>query len=174
MTAKVEQHRSQSRLARRQFLLAAGLAGAAAGGAALVAPSVASADDGDGSPGLTGTWLETISSIDGSFPPFQTLFTYSPGGGLVGTADIDAMKDLKSSPTHGAWKSSGARSYTWLGHAFSLDNAGNRNGMYNIRERITLSANRNSYSGSGTFEIVGGTGALPLQSYTVVASRINA
>jgi hypothetical protein len=118
-----------------------------------------------------GTWLETLTSPDGSFPPFQTLFTYSSGGGLVGTASIDEANGLKSSPTHGFWTARG-RQITRHAHAFSFDDSGNLNGFYNITDLISMDQGADSYRGSGTFEVVNGPGAFGPLGYKVTAVRI--
>jgi len=155
-------------LVRRQFLKTAGLAGAAGAAAALAAhTSALAATDGSA---LTGSWVETITSTDGSFPPFTVLVTYAAGGGLVATASIDSTPRLKSSPTHGAWRSSGGSDYKWTGHAFSFNDSGHPNGTYNIIENLTL--NGDGYSGSGTFEVVGGPGAVLLTPYKTSAVRV--
>lgn len=120
--------------------------------------------------GLAGAWTETITSTGpGSLPPFQTLFTYGSGGGLVGTASIDMTPGLKSSATHGAWTQLDGQRYRWTGHAFSFADTGEPNGTYNIKEHITLAASGNAYSGTGTFEI---PGVFSLTHYTVTAVRI--
>lgn len=160
----------ERRWARRQFLKAAGIAGAAGAAAALAPRATAFGSDGTG---LAGAWVETISSPDGSFPSFRVLVTYAGGGGLVATASIDSTPRLKSSPTHGAWKSLGGSDHTWTGHAFSFNDAGFPNGTYNIKEHLTVGSDGNTYSGSGTFEIVGGPGALPLTPYNTTAVRIS-
>ncbi len=155
---------------RRRFLKGAL---AVAGAVAAVAPGAAlAASDEDSSESLAGPWLERVVSTDGSFPPFQTLFSFDSTGGLGGTASIDAMPGLKSSPTVGAWRHLSGRRYIWTGHAFSFDDAGNPNGLYNIIETITLDSSAKTYSGAGTFEVVGGLGAFPLTPYTVTATRI--
>jgi hypothetical protein len=157
---------------RRQFLRAAGVAGVTGATAVLAGSTTVFADEGEGSP--TGAWLETITSTDGSFPSFKVLFTYAAGGGLTGTASIDSMAGLKSSPTHGAWKSVNDRTFRWTGHAFSFDDAGNPNGYYNIKETIKLAQGGNAYAGNGTFEVVDGPGAIPLTPYNVSGVRISA
>jgi hypothetical protein len=149
-----------------------GVAGAAGTAAVLVTNTTALADSDES--GLAGAWLENLSSVNGTdFPPFQVLVTYAAGGGMVATASIDEMKDLRSSPTHGAWKSLGARSFAWTGHAFSLDNNGNPSGTYNIKERLTVAPGGNTYAGSGTFEIVNnGAVVFPSTPYKTTAVRI--
>jgi hypothetical protein len=167
--------RGQTASRRRVLAVGGGAVLAGAIGALGRSTPARAAEDGDG---LVGSWLETITSTDGSFPPFQTMFTYATGaqgrsgGGLVGTASIDMTAGLKSSPTHGAWKPTADRRFAWTGHAFSFDDAGNLNGTYNIKERLTLAASGNTYSGTGTFEIVDGPGALPLTPYKVTAVRL--
>lgn len=156
---------------RRQFLRAAGVAGVTGATAVLAGSSTVLADAG--AAGLTGAWLETITSTDNSFPSFQVLFTFAAGGGLTGTASIDSMAGLKSSPTHGAWKTLDGRKYKWTGHAFSFDDAGIPNGYYNIKETLQLAPAGNAYTGSGTFEVVDGAGAIPLTPYNTSAVRIS-
>lgn len=160
---------------RRSFLRRTGIIGAATALAALTVPEQTLADSGDAVAGtFVGAWLGTITSTDGSFPTFQTLFTCSPGGGLVATASIDSEPGLKSGPTHGAWRRLGEHQFSWTAHAFSFDDSGHLNGTYNIHERLTVANSGNSYSGSGTFEVVNGPGAFPLTRYNVSAVRISA
>jgi hypothetical protein len=169
--------KAKPRWARRQFLKTAGVAGLAGVTAAAAAVATGTSVLADSEePKLTGAWLETISTVvDGAPFTFQVLVTYAAGGGMVATASIDWMPGLVSSPTHGAWKSSDDRGYSWYGHAFSIDDKGTLNGTYNIKEHINLAPGGNSYSGGGTFEIVNnGAVVFPLTPYDTTATRISA
>lgn len=122
--------------------------------------------------GLAGSWLETLTATDNSFPPFQTLFTYDGDGGLVGTASIDIIPASLSSPTHGAWLHTGDRGFRWTGRAFSYDAQANPNGMYFIDESFKLDKAGDAYSGSGSFKVVNNGQVTISGTYTVVATRI--
>jgi hypothetical protein len=159
---------SENRFHVREFFQHAGAIGVAAAVAAAAFSLSARADE-DHQDGVVGSWLETIT---GDFPDFQVLITYDEGGGMVATASIDMAAGLKSSPTHGAWARTGRRTFSWTGHAFSFDDAGNWNGTYNIKEQVTLAGTGNAYSGTCTFEVVNGPGAFPLTPCNVTAVRI--
>lgn len=121
---------------------------------------------------IAGSWLETITSPDGSFPSFQVLITFDSGGVVVATASIDSTSGLKSSPTHGAWSHLSGSQFAVTGHAFSFADDGTPNGYYNIHEVDTVT-DKNAYSGTGTFEVVNGPGAIPSTPYHLSAVRIN-
>ena len=93
------------------------------------------------------------------------------GGGAVATASIDDQAGSKSSPTHGAWARTGNRSFKITAHAFSFDDSGKLNGLFNIQERDTLSKDGMTYTGAGSFEVVNGPGAFPATPYTSTAAR---
>src|SRR6266480_3222107 len=141
-------------IGRREILKTAGALGAASALALVATPRIASAnesDDGRDSSALAGTWFETD---EGEGFKFGVLMTFASGGGLVATADIDSTKNknLLGSPTHGAWVSTGGRSYRWFGKAFSFNDAtGALDGTYEIKETLTLTQDGDSFVGSGAF-----------------------
>jgi hypothetical protein len=164
--------RSGVSVSRRQILKGAGaMLGASGVLAVLGAPATVLAEDAEQS--LAGAWHEFLHQP--GFGDFETLVTYDPGGGLVLTASIDWASGLKSSPTHGAWVHEAGRTFRWRGVAFSLEDSGNLNGIYDIKETLTLNHAGTTYSATGTVEIKP-AGAnpitVPLAAFTISAVRI--
>jgi hypothetical protein len=169
--------KSQS-IGRREVLKTVGAAGAASVLAMVSAPQAAAADereDGRDSKAVAGTWFEID---EGTGFKFGVLMTIDSGGGLVATADIDSIKNsnLLGSPTHGAWVSTGRRSYRWFGKAFSFnDVTGALDGTYEIKETLTLSEDGDRFEGTGAFRLVGGSHPIPnFLPYTTKGERIKA
>jgi hypothetical protein len=163
---------------RREVLRTAGGVGAAGLLAVVTGPQVAAADereDDRDSRSPAGTWFETDESATFKF---GVLLTFDVGGGLVGTADIDSIKNsnLLGSPTHGAWVKTGGRSYRWFGKAFSFnDTTGALDGTYEIKETLTLNERGDRFEGQGAFRIVGGTHPIPnFIPYKTKGERIKA
>ncbi len=163
-------------IGRREVLKTVGAAGAASV-LAVVAPQIASADEDEGGRDsrLVGTWFETD---EGTGFKFGVLMTFDTGGGLVATADIDSIKNsnLLGSPTHGAWVRTGRRSYRWFGKAFSFnDLTGALDGIYEIKETLTVSDDGDRFAGTGSFRLVGGSHPIPnFIPYTTKGERIKA
>jgi hypothetical protein len=165
-------------IGRREILKTAGALGAASALALVATPKIASADepnDGRESMSPAGTWYETD---EGEGFKFGVLMTFASGGGLVATADIDSIKNknLLGSPTHGAWVSTGGRSYRWFGKAFSFNDAtGALDGTYEIKETLTLTQDGDGFVGSGAFRLVGGSHEIPnFIAYATKGQRIKA
>jgi hypothetical protein len=165
-------------IGRREVLKTAGAVGAASVLAMVSAPHVAGADereDGRDSRSPAGTWFEID---EGTGFKFGVLMTLANGGGLVATADIDSIKgqNLLGSPTHGAWVRTGDRSYRWFGKAFSFnDTTGVVDGIYEIKETLTLSDDGDRFEGKGSFRLVGGSHPIPnFVPYTTKGERIKA
>jgi hypothetical protein len=165
-------------IGRREVLKTAGAVGAASVIAMVSTPQVAGADereDGRGSRSPAGTWFETDEGVGFKF---GVLMTLDSGGGLVATADIDSIKgkNLLGSPTHGSWVSTGGRSYRWFGKAFSFNDAtGVVDGIYEIKETLTLNDEGDRFVGEGAFRLVGGTHPIPnFIPYTTKGERIKA
>jgi hypothetical protein len=159
-------------LPRRQLLKGA-LIGAGGALAALSLPTTVLADDDDEG-GLEGSWRETIHGPGGF--SFDVLAAVAKGGSAVGTGSIDSTPGFKSSPAIAAWKRTGERHFKVTALAFGFANAGTLNGMYHIEESITLSANGNAYSATGSFRLDGVNGgpSIPTTAFTSDAVRINA
>jgi len=165
-------------IGRREILKTAGALGAAGVLAVVATPLIAGADepeDGRGSRSPEGTWYE---ADEGEGFKFGVLMTFAGGGGLVATADIDSIKNknLLGSPTHGAWVSTGGRSYRWFGKAFSFNDAtGALDGTYEIKETLTLSDDGDRFVGNGSFRLVGGSHEIPnFIPYATRGQRIKA
>jgi hypothetical protein len=165
-------------IGRREVLKTAGVVGAASVIGLVSTPQVAQADDreaGRDSRSPAGTWFETDEGVGFKF---GVLMTLDSGGGLVATADIDSIKgkNLLGSPTHGSWASTGGRSYRWFGKAFSFnDLTGAVDGIYEIKETLTLNDEGDRFEGTGAFRLVGGTHPIPnFIPYTTKGERIKA
>ncbi|HKC74693.1 MAG TPA: hypothetical protein VKF37_10885 [Chloroflexota bacterium] len=181
---------TDQRLDRRQIIKRAGALGAVGALAALEAPLTARADEGDRGhrhhegrhrAGVEGSWLATVSITTFSPAPapfplpltFQALFTYAAGGGLVETSQIDQASPTRASPGHGAWVRTAEHTFRYTFQAFNFDATGKPTGMGTIAETVTLNADGNSYSGSGTFQDVDLTGkVLDSGTFTSAATRI--
>jgi hypothetical protein len=137
---------------------------------ALVQPEIGSAID-EALKAILGTWNETVkSTITGQ--SFQTFYTYSPGGGVTDTGQTDLTPASLAGPIHGTWVKTGERSLRWLVHAFSYDPQGNPNGIWNIRENITLNKNADAYSGTAHAEIIFGGAVVFGDTVNVVAAKV--
>ena len=121
-----------------------------------------------------GGWLETVSSVDSSFPSFQTLTVYAAGGGWVSSAATNLTPASLASPAYGAWVQTGDRSFRLVAHAFAYTPEGALNGFYNIQEDLELDETGRAYSSSGTFEIVDNGRVLFAAGFTSTATRITA
>jgi hypothetical protein len=160
-------------LPRRQLLKGA-LIGAGGALAALSLPTTALAKDDDDH-GLEGSWRETIHAPGGF--SFEVLAAVAKGGSAVGTGSIDSTPGFKSSPAVAAWKRTGDRHFKVTALAFGFaDTTGTLNGMYHIEESITLSANGDAYTASGSFRLDGMNGgpSIPTTAFTSNAARIKA
>ena len=132
---------------RRHILKRAGTLGALA---ALFSPSAAFAQTTAGNaPGLTGGWKTTIT-LQGS-APFQGLVSFDAGGGLVDTQQIDLSQ--QGTPGIGSWVSTGGGSFALKFFKIASDNKGNLNFTVGFDITIQLSADQNSFQGSGTFTV---------------------
>jgi hypothetical protein len=130
---------------------------------------------------VEGSWLATItfttfSPAPAPFPlplSFQALVTYAAGGGLVETSQLDQASPIPASPGHGAWVCTAERTYRNTFQAFNFDATGKPTGMRTIAETLTLSADGDTYSGSGTFQNTDLTGkVLNSGTFTSTATRI--
>jgi hypothetical protein len=173
-----ESEKRSQLVGRRDVLKTVGAVGAAGVLALVSTPQGAAADEpGDerDSRSIAGTWFETD---EGTGFKFGVLLTFDTGGGLVGTADIDSIKNMNllGSPTHGAWVRTGGRSYRWFGKAFSFnDVTGALDGTYEIKETLTLNDRSDRFEGKGSFRIVGGSHPIPnFVPYTTKGERIKA
>lgn len=101
---------------------------------------------------IVGSWLLDVT-LTSTHPPFsfQSLETYDAGGGLVTTDQISFDPQGLASPGHGTWVSRGGGKFatTWL--SFVFDAKGNPTGWAKVQETITVSADGNTFSGSGVF-----------------------
>ena len=132
---------------RRHILKKAGALGALA---ALFSPSVALAQTTAGNTqSLEGGWRTTIT-LQGN-APFQGLITFAAAGGLVDTQQIDLSQ--QATPGIGSWVSTGGGACALNFFKIASDNKGNLSFTVRFVITIQLSADQNSFQGSGTFTV---------------------
>ena len=161
----------QNDMARRLVLKNAGTLGAIGALAALAAPGMAHAEQ-ERSESVVGTWLETVSSTNNSFPSFQALSSYAVGGGWISSASINLSPATLASDAYGAWARTGERSFRWAAHAFAYTPEGNPNGLYTIRESLSLDRTGQTYTGTGSYEIVNNGQLLFSGKFRSTATRV--
>ena len=64
------------------------------------------------------------------------------------------------------------RSFRWFAHAFAYTPQGNPNGLYNIRESLSLDRTGQAYKGAGSFEIVNNGKVLFSADFRSTATRV--
>jgi hypothetical protein len=126
------------------------------------------------SQGPEGSWLYTVT-IPGY--TFQGIETYSAGGGYTEADQLSFSPASVASAGHGAWKSTGERTFllTYLNLTFDAFSSGNPTGTLKVRQNTKLDKTGNSYSGSGDYTYYGLDGkAIPSISgtFTITATRI--
>lgn len=126
----------------------------------------------DAAQSVLGTWLETITSPDNTFPTFQTLTTYAAGGGLISTASINLNPATLASGAFGVWVRTGDRAFRWFARAFAYTPQGNPNGLFSIRESVTMNQAGDTLSGSGGYEIVNNGTVLFSAAFKVTGTRV--
>jgi hypothetical protein len=136
--------------------------GAIAGGAALaaMAPLAAHAeDDSSDRQTLVGAWIGATNAGPG-FPPFQALYTFAPGGGLVTSSSIDLSPRSLSTPGYGTWSRSGNGTFLFTFDAFVFDAQGNPSGVVKARSSVTLNKAGDAFVGIFKFDVIAPNGAI--------------
>jgi len=114
---------------RRSFLRASALAaGLALLATATLAPTVASAKNGNGNDGLgakvlVGTWRVTVTTFpcanpQATNPPFVSLLTFGDDGSLIETTSSPQFQPGQRSTGHGFWERTGPGTYRVISEAF--------------------------------------------------------
>jgi hypothetical protein len=128
--------------------------------------------------GPVGSWLVTLITTSGPpTPPFQGLYTYGVGGDAVETDQLDFNPKSLVSPEHGAWESKEGNQFVVHLIDFHFDSKGNPAGTLQEQITSTISADGNTYTGSGTFQRFDANGKLIASasgSEIVRAKRIHA
>jgi hypothetical protein len=161
---------------RRQLLKGAGALSSLAL-AAFGSPTAAfakNANENQGPVGPEGSWLYTVTITDHG-PPFTELGleTYAAGGGYVGIDQLSFTPGSLGTPGHGSWISTGKRTFLLTFISLSHDEAGNPQGTLKVRQVATLSEDRNTYSGSGSFDGYDVSGNVIFSgAFTITAVRI--
>jgi hypothetical protein len=158
-----------SRVTRRHFLATTGAVGGlsvAAGGAATLLGAQQQAKAA-GSLALTGSW-EQMVTFQGS-APFLDLVTFNADGTLTETDQPDFAPPSLASPGHGVWVISGANTFRFKFIKLLLGSQAPPSGRAVVHGTLTLSANANTFTASGTDEIFDGQGhlvtAIPFTSH---------
>ena len=121
-----------------------------------------------------GSWLYTVT-IPGF--TFQGIETYSAGGGYTEADQLSFNPLAVASAGHGAWKMTGGRTFdlTYLNLTFDAFSSGNPTGTLKVRQKTTIDASGNSYTGSGDYTYYDLDGN-PIPSisgtFTITAKRI--
>ncbi len=112
---------------------------------------------GGGNDPITGLWFTTFT-IGGQ--------TVDQGFGLWSSDGLEILNDnpppASGNVCLGTWVKTGPNDYKLYHPSWTFDNNGNVNGMAIIHESITLAADRESYKGSFTIDVVTLAGA-PVQ-----------
>ena len=124
--------------------------------------------------GPEGSWLYTVT-IPGY--TFLGIETYSAGGGYSEADQLSFSPLAVASAGHGAWKSTGERTFllTYLNLTFDAFSSGNPTGTLKVRQTTRLDKTGNSYTGSGDYTYYNTAGvAIPSISgtFTITATRI--
>ena len=156
---------------RRQLLKRAGVFGVLA---VLLNPVSALAKSTDDVERPEGSWLSTVTVLgSGAPPPFLVLETFTAGGGYVEIDQADFAPPVFGSPGHGAWESTGERTFAATFLVLKYDAKGNAQGMTKVRGGGTISEDGGAYSGAGNFEIFDVNGNLIYSAnFTIQAKRI--
>lgn len=156
---------------RRQLLKRAGAIGAVM---TLFSSAPAFAKSTDAVQVPEGSWLSTVTVTgSGAPPPFLVLETFAAGGGYVEIDQADFAPPVFGSPGHGAWESTGERSFAATFLVLKYDAKGTAQGMTKVRGGGTITEDGNAYSGAGNFEIFDVNGKLIYSAhFTIQAKRI--
>lgn len=136
---------------------------------ALCMANAAQAQDGrSGKKAIEGSWRARVTVAPGA--TIDALVTYSPGGGLV---ESDALfPPSVVTAGHGSWEFAG-RAFNNTFIKLSFNPQGQFTGTIKVREKITLSFNKNEYTGVGTAEFFDAAGNLLLSvDFTTQATRV--
>ena len=142
--------------------------------AALGSPVTALAQN-SASQGPEGSWLYTVTIPNPPSAPivFLGTETYSAGGGYVEADQLSFMPGSLATAGHGAWKSTGERTFLLTYVNLTYDGNGNPTGTSKVRQTTRLARTGNSYSGSGDYAYYDLNGNVVLSgTITITASRI--
>jgi hypothetical protein len=142
------------------------------------APAVAGAERieavRDCNQGPEGTWLYTVTIPNPSGAPtlFHGTETYAAGGGYSEADELGVTPGYLATPGHGSWKMIGERKFLLTYNNFTFDATG-PTGTGKVRQTTKLSANGNTYTGSGDFFYYAPDGTVVFSgTFTITAKRI--
>jgi hypothetical protein len=120
------------------------------------------------SPGIVGLWSVAFSSggqiVDVAFDAW-----HSDGTEVLN----DYTNPIEGNVCLGVWEQTGARNFRLKHPSWTFDENGTLLGTVVIREKVTLSADRNSYKGTYLYDIYDTTGAFVAElTGTLTATRI--
>jgi len=158
------------RLNRRQALIGGSLLGGGALAAVMTAPVAAASQ---GSTGLEGAWLITVTPDGGTPAPHHVLALYSKGGGVVIATD---NPPASGSTGIGAWESTADNQYIETFELFTFDPSGQATGILRIRAQSSLDGTANNMTGHATidFQPAGTSTFMPAGTTHFAGSRITA
>ena|SRR5579859_1385798 len=117
------------------------------------------ADDEKHSQSIVGGWIGSTNAGP-AFPPFNALYTFAPGGGLVTSSSIDLSPHSLSTPGYGTWVNSGPGTFAFTFDAFVFDQQGNPSGTVEARTVVTLNQAGDAFSGPFKFDVIAPDGAV--------------
>jgi hypothetical protein len=159
---------------RRQLLRGAAVLTALVVLSALGSPTAAFAQNSP-SQGPEGSWLYTVTIPNPPGAPivFLGTETYSAGGGYVEADQLSFMPGSLATAGHGAWKSTGERTFLLTYVNLTYDSIGTPTGSSKVRQTTKLGRTGNSYSGSGDYAYYDLNGNVVLSgTFTITANRI--
>jgi hypothetical protein len=169
---------SQVKTQRSQLLRGAAVLAALVVLFALGSPTAAAQDAFQGNKatqGPEGSWLYTVSIPNPPGAPivFLGTETYSAGGGYVEADQLSFMPGSLATAGHGAWKSTGERTFLLTYVNLTYDSTGTPTGSSKVRQTTKLARTGNSYGGSGDYAYYDLNGNVVLSgTFTITAKRI--
>jgi hypothetical protein len=170
---------SQVKTQRSQLLRGAAVLAALVVLFALGSPTAAFAQDAfqgnKATQGPEGSWLYTVTIPNPPGAPivFLGTETYSAGGGYVAADQLSFMPGSLATAGHGAWKSTGERTFLLTYVNLTYDSTGTPTGSSKVRQTTKLARTGNSYSGSGDYAYYDLNGNVVLSgTFTITAKRI--
>lgn len=137
----------------------------------------ATADEGNDSQSLTGSWSATVTPAGGD--SFQALLTFGKEGTVVGSAQGDVLLNPPpgvapgATPVHGAWKKTG-NSYLFTIRQIFYGADGSFQGGNKVRNSVSLSSKGNVMTGQYQFELTDASGNVVYSGTgTIQATRIH-
>ena len=129
-------------------------------------------DESAVAPELEGTWLATVTILDGS-PPFPSLVSYARGGAL--TVSDSSQAPAGGNVYLGTWARTGSHEFAFTFLGFQYNAQGVFTNYIRARETIRLNRSGNAYNGVTAIEVLDtAMNVIATASSTTHATRITA